>query len=245
MGKPLIGISGRRWPTSAVGDRLPRAMRDLSFDLHLSDYPKSVAAAGGVPVELTRDANVMELMEHLDGLVLSGGADVDPARYGGLPEELLGETEPDRDAWELELVRVARERHVPILAICRGFQLLNVALGGTLHQHVDVSEGSGHPQWDVDGRTTTHDVHVVAETLTATLLPPTWPVNSLHHQTVDRLASGLVASAFAPDGVLEGYETPEGDVLAVQWHPELLRAPDPTFLWLVRSATSARATRSA
>ena len=245
MGKPLIGITGRRWPVTALGERLPRAMHDLSFDLHLSDYPKSVAAAGGLPVELTRDADVEDLMDHLDGLVLSGGADVEPARYGAAAEELLGETEPDRDEWELALVRAARERHVPILAICRGFQLVNVALGGTLHQHVELSEGSGHPQWDVDGRTTTHDVHVVDATLTSTLLPPTWSVNSLHHQTVDRLGQGLVPSAYAPDGVIEGFETPDGDVLGVQWHPELLRTPDPTFAWLVRSATLARAERGA
>jgi len=212
-------------------------MSGLRFDLHFSDYPRSVAAAGGLPVELTRDADVEGMIEHLDGLVLSGGADLDPALYGQEPDENLQSLEPDRDEWEMELFAAARTRDIPVLAICRGFQLVNVAFGGTLVQHVELDEGSGHPQWNVDGHTATHEVNVVADTMISTLLPSRWSVNSLHHQTVERLGEGLTASATAPDGVVEAFETPEGDLLAVQWHPELLLAPDPTFVWLVDQAT--------
>ena len=237
MGRPLIGLTGRRWPASFLGSNVPPAMSELTFDLHFSDYPKSVAAAGGLPVELTRDGDVVGIVSRIDGLVLSGGADLDPAHYGAEPHSQLGQLERDRDEWEMELLGAARERSLPILAICRGFQLVNVAFGGTLNQHVEIDEGVGHPQWDVDGRKPTHEVRVVADTLTASLLPASWPVNSLHHQTVDRVGEGLIVSANAPDGVVEGLETADGQLLAVQWHPELLEKPDPTFQWLVREAS--------
>ena len=237
MAKPLIGLTGRRWPASFLGSNLPAAMGGLTFDLHFSDYPKSVAAAGGIPVELARDADVDGVVARLDGLVLSGGADLDPAHYGADPETELGRLEEDRDEWEFALLEAARRRSLPILAICRGFQLVNVAFGGTLRQHVEIDEGAGHPQWDVDGRTATHQVTVAEGTLASQLLPTTWPVNSLHHQVVDKVGDGLVVSATATDGVVEGLETPEGDLLAVQWHPELLAKPDPTFRWLVEQSS--------
>jgi len=238
VAKPLIGLTGRRWPAAFLGAHVPPAMRELTFDLHFSDYPKSVAEAGGLPVELSRDADVEGIVERLDGLVLSGGADLDPALYGAERHSELGQLEQDRDEWEFALLSAARARSLPILAICRGFQLVNVAFGGTLTQHVTIDEGAGHPQWDVDGRKTTHEVRVVEGTLASTLLPTSWPVNSLHHQTVSEVGAGLVVSARATDGVVEGLETPEGDLLAVQWHPELLNKPDPTFQWLVREAST-------
>ena len=238
MNKPLIGISGRRWLATTLGDSVPLAMRSLTFDLHFSDYPRSVALAGGLPVELTRDAPPEEITERLDGLILSGGADLDPSRYGAEPHEHLGEVEAERDEWEVALLRAARERDLPILAICRGFQLMNVEFGGTLHQHVELDEGAGHPQWDVDGRTTTHDVKVVANTTLSQLVPADLRVNSLHHQTIDRVAKELTVSARASDGVVEGLETRDGMMLGVQWHPELLTPLDPTFEWLVRMASA-------
>ena len=238
MTRPLVGISGRRWPASALGPNVPKAMLGIKFDLHFSDYPKSIALAGGLPVELTRDADVQEMVDHLDGLVLSGGADVEPSRYGAEPDANLGQTEPDRDEWELALYRAARERGIPVLAICRGFQLVNVAHGGTLNQHVELDEGAGHPQWDVDGRSATHAVDCSSDSIIGALIGEHAEVNSLHHQTVQNLGDGLLASAFAPDGVIEGMETNDGRVLAVQWHPELLSAPDPTFTWLVDACRS-------
>jgi len=233
MRRPLIGVTGRRWSASLFGDAVPKAMAHLDVDLHFTDYVRSLALAGALPVELTRDAEPVDMIERLDGLVLSGGADVDPARYGALPHEHLGAIEPDRDEWEFALYAAARERDVPVLAICRGFQLVNVAHGGTLNQHVDLDEGAGHPQWDVNGRTPTHEVRVVRSTILGELLGERVAVNSLHHQTVLELGHGLIQSAVADDGVIEGFETSDGEVLGVQWHPELLDAPDPAFRWLV------------
>jgi putative glutamine amidotransferase len=234
--KPLIGISGRRWKASNLGPRVPRALHDVAVDLHFSDYGRSVALAGGLPVELTREADVNELLDRLDGLILSGGADVEPSRYGALPDPHLGPTEPDRDEWESALYRGARDRGMPVLGICRGFQLINVIEGGTLRQHLDLEDGVGHPQWNVDGHEATHTVRITGGPIMQSLFQGDVAVNSLHHQSVDQLATSLVATAIAPDGVIEGIESPDGRVLGVQWHPELLSAPDPTFTWLVDAA---------
>jgi putative glutamine amidotransferase len=212
-------------------------MGGVQFDLHFSDYPKSIAMAGGLPVELTRDADVSEMVEHLDGLVLTGGADVDPENYNQSPDDDLGAVEPERDAWEIALLAAARDKGIPVLAICRGLQLVNVVFGGTLRQHVDLYEGAGHPQWDVDGHEATHTVSIVDGTKIAELVTGEIGVNTLHHQVVDQVGEGLVISAKASDGVVEGLETPDGKILAVQWHPELLTKPDSTFVWLVREAT--------
>ncbi len=239
MAKPLIGITGRRWPATKLGVNIAAAMTDLTFDLHFSDYSKSVALAGGLPVELSRDAEVGEIVQHLDGLVLSGGADIEPNRYGADEHPDLGDTEPERDEWELALLAAARAKGLPILAICRGMQLVNVAFGGTLHQHVTVDEGAGHPKWDDDGRSPAHGVHVTQGTMTSSVLEKDLAVNSLHHQIVDRVGEGLIVSATASDGVVEGLETPDGNILGVQWHPELLAAPDPTFSWLIQKAREA------
>jgi putative glutamine amidotransferase len=241
MARPLIGISGRRWPTSALGSHVPAALSEIEFDLHFTDYPRSVALAGGLPVELTRDADANEMVDHLDGLVLTGGADVDPEHYEQSPDVNLGETEPDRDAWEIALLAAARRKGIPVLAICRGLQLVNVVFGGTLKQHIDLEEGAGHPQWDVDGHEATHNVNVVEGTLTAELLPGEIGVNSLHHQVVEEVGEGLIVSAKASDGVVEGLESPDGKIVAVQWHPELLKKPDPTFVWLIREASEHQA----
>ncbi len=238
MARPLIGISGRRWPVAYLGGHVVAAMRDLSFDLHFSDYPRSVALAGGLPVELARDADVIEIVERLDGLVLSGGADINPDRYGHDADPNLGSVEDERDEWELQLYRAARQRNIPVLAICRGFQLVNVASGGTLVQHVEIDEGAGHPQWDVDGRSATHSAEIASGTVTSRYLAQNLQVNSLHHQTVAELGNGLIPSAYASDGVVEGFETEDGRVIGVQWHPELLSAPDPLFQWLVEAASA-------
>ncbi len=240
MTRPLIGISGRRWSASKLGENVPAAMSGLQFDLHFTDYPQSVALAGGLPVELTRDANAEEMVDHLDGLVLTGGADLDPEHYHEAPDEDLGQLEPDRDAWEMALFGAARKKGIPVLAVCRGLQLVNVVFGGTLRQHVELDEGAGHPQWEVDGHERTHTVSVVDGTLLGRLVAGEIGVNSLHHQVVEEVGEGLVVSAKASDGVVEGLEYPAERIVAVQWHPELLAKPDPTFVWLIREALETR-----
>lgn len=238
MARPLIGISGRRWPVAFLGKNVVKAMRELTFDLHFSDYPRSVALAGGLPVELARDADVEEIISHLDGLILSGGADINPDLYGHEAHPNLGALEDERDEWELALYKAARRKGIPVLAICRGFQLVNVATGGTLVQHVELDDGAGHPQWHVDAREASHSAEVVPGTITSKYLSQHLEVNSLHHQVIDELGQGLIATAHASDGVIEGFESEDGRVLGVQWHPELLTAPDPTFKWLVDAASA-------
>jgi putative glutamine amidotransferase len=208
-------------------------MHGIQFDLHFADYPASVAACGGLPVELTRDADVEDIVSRLDGLVLSGGADVDPSRYGRSPDPNLGATEPERDAWELALLAAAEGRGIPVLCVCRGVQLLNVARGGTLVQHVGVDEGDGHPAFDADGHDAVHKVSLEPGTVAAGLFGDTIDVNSLHHQLIGDVGEGLRVSGRSPDGAIEALEETDRPILGVQWHPELLHRPDPAFAWLV------------
>ena len=239
MTRPLVGISGRRWPARRLAEHLAAAMHDAEVDLHFTEYGIAVAAAGGLPVQLTRDADVADLVARLDGLVLTGGADVDPACYDDTPAPELGPLEPERDRWELDLLRVALERGVPVLAVCRGAQLANVLLGGTLHQHVGSDDGDGHPRFDDPRTLRCHTVALTAGTLGERVYGPAVAVNSLHHQTLDRIGDGLVVSGRSPDGTAEVVEMPGAAFLGVQWHPEALADPhEPAFSWLIETAAA-------
>jgi putative glutamine amidotransferase len=171
------------------------------------------------------DAHAAEVLEVLDGLVLSGGEDVDPVHYGQEPHPTVKDNiDPLRDAQELALFRLAQARGVPVLAICRGIQLVNVALGGTLWQDLPTDSPEGLPHQQTDGRTArTHPVEISPGSRLARALGASRvEVNSFHHQSIRDLAPGLVVSARAPDGEIEGVESAEGApwLLAVQWHPE-------------------------
>lgn len=233
--RPLIGLSGRRWPAECV-PRLPQALQGEEVDLHLSEYPKGVAAVGGLPVQLTRDADPVDIVSRLDGLVMTGGADPDPALYGEDPHPHLGDLEPDRDDWELALIRAALDRRLPMLCVCRGAQLLNIALGGSLVQHLD--EANEHALWDSSRTDRCHVVRVTADSILAGLYGTEVATNSLHHQAVDQPGTGVIVTGRADDGVIEGFEVDgRPEVLAVQWHPEMLaEQPDPAFTWLVDHA---------
>jgi putative glutamine amidotransferase len=238
---PLIGMTGRRWPASVLGDRVAAPIRAADVDLHFADYSRAVAAAGGLPVELSRDAPVDAIVERLDGLVLSGGADIDPARYGQEREPGCGTAEAERDAWELALVEVARTAGLPIFGVCRGIQVLNVAFGGTLIQDLAADAGDRHPRLEVARDVAVHAVKLDPGSLAAAVYGTEVQVNSLHHQAVDEVGRGLVATGHSPDGTVEALELPESPVFAVQWHPEMLQAqPDPGFLWLVARAAEPR-----
>ena len=234
--RPLIGLSGRRWPVERVPHLPQDALQGEEVDLHLSEYPKGIAAVGGLPVQLTRDADPDDMIGRLDGLVMTGGADPDPALYGEQPHPELGEVEPDRDRWELALIRAALDRRLPLLCVCRGAQLLNIALGGSLVQHLD--EADGHALWTTLRSDRCHVVTVGAGSRLASLYGETIATNSLHHQAVGRPGSGVVVTATADDGVVEAFELDgRPEVLAVQWHPEMLaEQPDPAFAWLVDEA---------
>jgi putative glutamine amidotransferase len=234
--RPLIGLSGRRWPVERVPHLPQGALHGEEVDLHLSEYPKGIAAVGGLPVQLTRDADPIDMVDRIDGLVMTGGADPDPSLYGEDPHPELGEIEPGRDQWELSLIHAALGRRLPMLCVCRGAQLLNIALGGTLVQHLDESET--HALWTTSRTDRCHVVQVAAGSRLASLYGDTVATNSLHHQAVGRPGRGVVVTGTAEDGVIEGYEL-EGrpEVLAVQWHPEMLaEQPDPAFAWLVEQA---------
>jgi putative glutamine amidotransferase len=211
-------------------------------------YVDSVVRAGGVPVVLPVLAPELagDALAGVDGLVLTGGGDVAPDVYG---QEAVDEThgvDARRDAWEVALLRVALDRKLPLLATCRGIQVLNVALGGTLVQHVPAATGAGHG-FAARYAETVHPVRLDPACRLARVLGTTEvQVNSLHHQAVDAVGVGVRAVGWAPDGTIEAVEV-EGhpELVAVQWHPELLE-DDPVhqglFHALVETAAeSARA----
>jgi putative glutamine amidotransferase len=214
---------------------------DTPVALLTRTYLDAVARAGAVPVLLPPvvpggdvDAAAGVAVDGLDGLIVSGGGDVDPARYGATPHSETAELRRERDAWELAVLRAATGARTPLLAICRGAQLLNVAAGGTLHQHVpDVVRNTDHrPAPGTFGRVR---VDVVPGTRLAGIVGAALDVPCAHHQAIDRVGAGLRVSARAPDGTVEAVEPvgPDTDsdgprnggdgdpfVLGIQWHPE-------------------------
>ena len=187
-------------------------------------YIEGVTLAGGIAALLPPqpvDADIAnQVLDGIDGLIVTGGRDVDPSAYGNSPHPATDEPDRGRDAWEFALVSAALARHLPVLGICRGAQVLNVALGGTLHQHLpDVVGHTRHQQGNAVFSTSS--IHTVAGSRLAGLVGESTNAQCYHHQAIDRLGDGLVISARDDDGVIEGVEIPGQDfVLAVQWHPE-------------------------
>jgi putative glutamine amidotransferase len=217
--RPVIGISASfqqaRWGNwDAQATLLPRR------------YADRVSEAGGIPVLLPPVTGITQVLQRLDGLVLSGGGDIDPVRYGAVAGSETGQPVAERDAAELALYHQARAVGLPVLGICRGLQVINVAAGGTLHQHLpDVVGHDGHSP--AEGSYGTHEVRVAPASCLAAVLGPRSrdgvAVPTHHHQAIDRLGGGLTATAWAADGIVEAVEPEPGDgafLLAVQWHPE-------------------------
>jgi putative glutamine amidotransferase len=229
---PIIGITATlKEDVDAVAERpLGRFVRT---DL---DYVEGVAGAGGAPVVLppVGDESAAEALIHsLDGLLLSGGSDLDPCYYGEEPVPELGVTLPERDAFEMALVGLALRRGMPVFGICRGMQVLNVALGGTLYQDLPsqwdrdvLKHRQDTPKWQP-----THEVRVSEGSYIAKVMGRgKVKVNSYHHQGIRDLAEGLVVTGRSSDGVIEAVEAAdlsERWLLGVQWHAEAMRGAGP------------------
>ena len=203
----------------------------LSLGLHdFGDYAgvgfqRPVALAGGVGLALPRvEGHLEDALDVCDGILLGGGRDIDPGRYGQEPTEHLAPTEPIRDAFELELTERALDRGLPILGMCRGIQILNVALGGTLIQDIPSTISTNISHDDEGPRDSrTHEISVEPGSLIARAIGTEHAtVNSFHHQSVQRVADGMKITAKSPDGVIEGIESTDRNwwVMGVQWHPE-------------------------
>jgi anthranilate synthase component 2/putative glutamine amidotransferase len=237
--RPLIGISC--YPQQARW-----GMWDLPAVLVPEAYVAGVAAAGAIPVLLPPVPVIGEVAGRLDGLVLSGGGDIDPARYGAERDPQCGPSSPRRDDAELDLVAACLAAGLPLLGICRGLQVLNVALGGTLHQHLpDLVGHDGHaPVPDGYGQ---HEVSVTPGSRLAAILDRAGLAGHLpvlvpahHHQAVDVLGRGLAVTARAADGTIEAAELDPGQhpfAVAVQWHPE---AGEDMSLFRALAAAAAR-----
>jgi len=235
--RPVIGITSyaqdARWGVWHV----PAALVPLA-------YVDAVESAGGRALLVPpSEADIEATLDVLDAVIFSGGADVDPTHYGAEAHPETDEPQARRDAAELALLKAALERDMPVLAICRGFQLLNVARGGDLVQHLPEEVGhDDHKQ--VPGEFALHPVEIKEGTRLSAIVDGASHVTSHHHQAIGRLGDGLVETAWADDGTLEGLEDPERRfVLGVQWHPEASEDYE-LFEALVAEAREYRAARA-
>lgn len=243
--RPTIGI-----PTQTLQsiDGIPAGLPQ-SWVMNQRYYYAAIGG-GGVPVMIPLIADDPEtlrcLYERLDGILLAGGVDVDPINFGEPPHPRLGNVDPDRDSVELQLARWALADGKPILGLCRGLQVINVALGGSLHQDLEAEfpQAIKHDYFPTAGFERDYLAHPVelrsGSRLAQTFATATVSVNSMHHQGVKRLGADLVATAFAPDGLIEAIEADDDRfVVGVQWHPEALEEKDPRTVQLFREFTEA------
>lgn len=216
--RPRIGLSTYREPASWGA---------WNVEAHLLPvrYAAEVRTAGGLPLLLPPGSadpsgEALETLAALDGLILTGGPDVDPDRYGASREPQTDAPRPDRDEWEIALALAAVSHGVPLLAICRGLQILNVALGGTLSQHLPDTVGHEGHRGPV-GSYVDHVVNLEPGTVLAGIYGARLDVPTHHHQGIDRLAPSLLATAWAEDGLIEAFTHPGHPwLVGVQWHPE-------------------------
>jgi putative glutamine amidotransferase len=213
-------------------------------------YVDAVRRAGGMPLLLpSGEAHADALLDHLDGLILTGGGDLDPAWYNGAPHPTIYMVDPERDRHELALVAQTRASGLPTFGICRGSQVINVALGGTLIEHLPDLVGESIAHRLPPREPTAHAVTLTpGSRLAGMLATREFSAPSWHHQAVRRLASGLRAAAQAPDGTIEAIELPDHPwLIGVQWHPELAADKDPVhqqlFDELVKAASERRRKR--
>jgi putative glutamine amidotransferase len=229
--RPVIGIATQTLP-AVPGERQACWLMGRSY---IEELRKVGAVPWVIPLVPHDPETLAEIFARLDGVFITGGVDVDPARYGEPKSPHCGAIDPDRDEVEIALLHHALERGLPVLAVCRGIQILNVARGGTLYQDVtaQVPAALKHDYFPTPERPSrkflAHDVTVKPGTRLAHILGETVvPVNSMHHQAIKELARDLSPTAYAPDGIIEGVEA-AGDqyLVGVQWHPEELTETHP------------------
>ncbi len=249
--KPLIGITGRLL-TLGMLEKTSSRFRDRQISTYFADFAEGVARAGGIPVELPWSVDATEVVDRLDGLVVTGGQDVHPSRWGG---EAIVDASIDprwshdahdlgRDAYEAELIEAAIEAGIPVLGICRGHQLLNVVRGGTLIEHLEdgpITHSTQHSAPSAGDPE--HVVEFVEGSWVHQVYGPRRVTNSWHHQAVDSLGDGLVVTGRTSDGVVESIALEGQPVIGVQWHPEWSVEPDPAFEWLVAQSADLAAQR--
>lgn len=243
---PIIGITSRQPVIKTSGGDLQAHVVNLV-------YTDAVARSGGTPILLppAPSAEAPRILDRIDGLLLSGGGDIDPSFYGGKLHDDMYAIDPRRDEFEFALVREAQRRRMPTLAICRGLQVLNVALGGSLIEDIPSEVGStDHSIRGPEVVDCHQTVRIEADTLVAKTIGSTEAcVNSIHHQAVRQVAPGLRAAGWTNDGVVEVLDPDDHSwpLLAVQWHPEYLAVNDDEaslalFMALVEQARLAAVT---
>lgn len=216
MIKPVIAITTKRVTTNTI------------TSISLTEfYVTSVLRAGGIPILLpvgTREEDINEISSRVDAILLSGGGDIDPQKFNGKTHASIDGVDPDRDRMEFELVTTARKRSLPLLGVCRGCQIMNVALGGTLYTDISDQYQTNLQHSNKVFSKIIHTNKIQKGTKLAGIVSPgSINVNSLHHQGIQVTGSGLIVNAKADDGLIEGIELPgDGFFLGVQWHPEAL-----------------------
>jgi putative glutamine amidotransferase len=248
MPRPLIGVTTQ---TLQAIDGIPEGLPN-SVVMN-QRYYHAVAAAGAAPVliPLLDDLDTLRaIYDRMDGILIPGGVDVDPATFGESPHERLGRTDPARDRVEIQLVKWAVEDRKPLLGLCRGLQVINVALGGTLYQDLEAEFPNAikHDYFPTYGYSREHLAHEVTveagSRMRHALTSSAVPVNSMHHQGIKALAGSLAATATAPDGLIEAAECTSGSyIVGVQWHPEVFELSEPSsgvlFTDFVQAASGA------
>jgi putative glutamine amidotransferase len=222
---PIIGITGRPQEVLAAGTNV-RAY------LTTHTYSDSIKRGGGIPIVLVPvDATLMDhVLDRIDGLLITGGGDLNPERYGAERHEAVRGVDDERDEFELEVVRRAMDRRLPTMAICRGLQVVNVALGGTLVQDLPSHRGAHGHDITGEGAYEPHSETLIEEDcrIASIIGPGLHRINSIHHQAVEKLGTGLRVVGAAPDGTVEAIEHEDDSwpLIAVQWHPEFLGVND-------------------
>ncbi|WP_282920880.1 gamma-glutamyl-gamma-aminobutyrate hydrolase family protein [Ignavigranum ruoffiae] len=224
--KPLIGITGNIMQETEKNSNIK-----WHYSYSLQDFSQAVYQAGGIPVTLPLlDQNIaQEMINKVDGIIFSGGEDIHPLLYKQEVQPTLGPVNMERDRFELSLLDQAIQQQKAILGICRGFQLINVYFGGSLHQEIQqLDQIHLQHRQKSDLRQGHHLVRIDASSYLSTLIGSTSLVNSYHHQAIDQLASPLKATAYSSDHIIEAIEYIDQDhsLLAVQWHPEIQQAVD-------------------